>query len=176
MLILTELFVTDLLRATSTQFKSDRQQKSNQVNVISVKFTPSYNRNTLLCVARTQSSNSTNKYITKIELQNVVFVDENSESTTKLELTGSDNRKFFIEPQSRFKCNVRLNCNCLDFYQRMASYNKSNKVLVGRKVPTHYQSPTTPENKEKGNPNNSPGMCKHLIALYDNLVTQGLIT
>lgn len=201
--ILFELYVTDLLQATRTQFKSDREQASDSVNILALKFTPSFNRKTLLCVARTKSTNSPNTYITKIELQNMEFSDsisnteaqiqQNTEDTDNddtintnnvsntetsddlVEITCSDNRKVKIKPQVDVKCNIRLNCNCLDFFQRMASYNKSAKVLIGRKKPTHYQSPTTPANKERGNPNNSPGMCKHTLALYYRLVEMGII-
>lgn len=201
--ILFEMYVTDLLQATRTQFKSDREQASDSVNILALKFTPSFNRKTLLCVARTKSTNSPNTYITKIELQNVEFSEpieqaqqqiqnnqeenenENPESTNQntnqtntdelIEITCSDNRKIKIKPQLDVKCNIRLNCNCLDFFQRMASYNKSAKVLIGRKKPTHYQSPTTPANKERGNPNNSPGMCKHTLALYYRLLEMGII-
>ena len=197
--ILFEIFVTDLLQATNTQFKSNREEASDDVNVISIRFTPSYNRKTLLCVARTKSRGGSNTYITKIELQNVEFLEDNmvqdktgvdnvendqhdidnntkKDQETYVEITCSDNRKIKIKPQLNIKCNIRLNCNCLDYFQRMASYNKTAKVLIGRKVPTHYQSPTTPSNKLKGNPNNSPGMCKHLVALYYRLMEMGIIT
>lgn len=197
--ILFEIFVTDLLQATNTQFKSNREEASDDVNVISIRFTPSYNRKTLLCVARTKSRGGSNTYITKIELQNVEFLEDNmvqdktgvdnvendqhdidnntkKEQDSFIEITCSDNRKIKIKPQLNIQCNIRLNCNCLDYFQRMASYNKTAKVLIGRKVPTHYQSPTTPANKLKGNPNNSPGMCKHLVALYYRLMEMGIIT
>ena len=72
--VLFEIFVTDLLHATNTQFKSNREEASDDVNVVSLRFTPSYNRKTLLCVARTKSAGGSNTYITKIELQNVEFV------------------------------------------------------------------------------------------------------
>lgn len=172
-MILYEVSMVDLLSTTKQNFKSDREDSSSQVSVASIRYTASYKRNILTCIARVKSATSGKLYITKIELMDVEFTEESNPE--HVEILGSDNRPIYIVPKTKYLTEVKVNCNCLDFYQRMASYNKSNNILIGRKVPTHYQSPTTPGNKMKGNPNNSIGMCKHLVCFYHKLLEDGLI-
>lgn len=160
---LYEVSIPELLKATKTEFKSDRELESRNVRIINKKFIPSYKESNLTCVAQTQTTS--NRYTTKIEINDVVFDDrENSTS-----VMGADNRPVTFIPCDYMRCSVKVSCNCLDYYQRMASYNKSNNTLIGDVTPSHYNSPVTPGNKAKGNPNNSIGVCKHIIALVIEL-------
>ena len=160
---LCEVSIPELLKATKSQFKSDREIESRSVRIINKKFIPSYKESNLTCVAQTQTTQ--NKYTTKIQIDDVQFEDE-MESTSVM---GVDNRLITFIPCDYMRCSVKVSCNCLDYYQRMASYNKSNNILIGNDSPSHYKSPVDPGNKAKGNPNNSIGVCKHIIALIIEL-------
>lgn len=167
-MLLQEITIPEIMKATKQEFKSDREQTSSSVRIISKKFTPSYKEGNLTCVATTSST--TNRYTTKIQIDDVIFDDaENS-----ISVMGSDNRPITLLPCDLNRTSVKMVCNCLDFYQRMSSYNKKQDLLIGQDIPQHYDSPTTPGNKAKGNPNNSIGMCKHLIALYLDLKQEGI--
>lgn len=160
---LCEVSIPELLKATKSQFKSDREIESRSVRIINKKFIPSYKESNLTCVAQTQTS--TNRYLTKIQINDVQFGDEENSTS----VMGADNRPISFVPCDYMRCSIKVSCNCLDYYQRMASYNKSEGGLIGDESPSHYKSPVDVGNKAKGNPNNSIGACKHIIALVIEL-------
>ena len=61
---------------------------------------------------------------------------------------------------------VQLRCSCPDHYFMWVAWNKENKILLGKAPPRYVRKTTTyPER----NPGKIPGICKHLIGLFDRL-------
>ena len=61
---------------------------------------------------------------------------------------------------------VQVRCQCPDYRHTYAHWNKQQKALSGRAFPS-YERKTTwmPER----NPKHQPGICKHLIGLFERL-------
>lgn len=167
-MLLQETPIKDLMNATKKNFKSDRSKEANSVHIKEKKFIKA--DDTLTCVAKISSASGNGTYTTKVEMNDMIYDEEGP-----LSLVDSTNQIIRLYPCTLTTNPIKTSCNCLDYYQRMASYNKSDQSLIGNEVPGSYKSPTTPENKKKGNPNNSIGLCKHLVALVNQLKKERVI-
>lgn len=161
-----EYTISQLDKDTVNNFVGDRKERSNEIKIRSLTYIPYVKNNKLLCVGQVIGKSS--NYITKIAFSDVSFDGD-------IIITTSSNEEQNIAPISLSNTNVEVKCNCLDFFQRLASYNKNVKALYGTDTP-NYTGGTSPEDKKKGNPNNSPGICKHVYALLDHLKSEGLVT
>lgn len=68
---------------------------------------------------------------------------------------------------------IRMRCQCQDYYFMFAHWNKQEKALVGNIQPYVRVSP--PSGRPPVNPNQYPGMCKHLLSLVKKLQSDGVI-
>lgn len=67
---------------------------------------------------------------------------------------------------------ILLRCQCQDFYFMWALWDKNQKALIGpykpyQRVPGSTRPPV--------NPTQTPGLCKHQLALIKKLMAEGLI-
>lgn len=164
-MFIREYTISQLDKDTVNNFVGDRKERSNEIRIQTLTYIPYVKNNKLLCVANVIGK--TSNYITKISFSNVNFEGD-------VIITTSSNEDQNLEPISLNNADVEVKCNCLDFFQRLSSYNKNVNALYGKDTP-NYTGSTTPENKKKGNPNNSPGICKHVYALLDHLKSEGLV-
>lgn len=67
---------------------------------------------------------------------------------------------------------ILVRCNCNDFYYRFNYFDYQNKLLYGR-VRKKYEAKYNPGS---ANPFEKPGMCKHIIKLMEELISQKVIT
>ena len=165
-MFIREYTISKLDKDTVNNFVGDRKERSNEIRVQSLTYIPYVKNNKLLCVGK--MIGKTGNYNTKISFSDVVFDGD-------VIITTSTNEEQKLQPISLSHSDVEIKCNCLDFFQRLSSYNKNVNALYGNETPNRFGA-TTPENKKKGNPNNSPGICKHVYALLDHLKSEGLIT
>ena len=167
-MLIREYTISQLDKDTANNFVGDRKERSNNIKVTSVVYVPFVANNKLLCNSDVVGETGQH-YKTKISFSNVEYDTKDGNI-----ITTSDNKEMSIGIIDMNKSDVEVSCNCLDFFQRLASYDKTVKALYGNETPK-YTGFTRPEDKKKGNPNNSPGMCKHLYALIDYLKSDNVV-
>ena len=147
-----------------------RQHATGPVNIVQVQtipFAPSQELK-IECTARSGESGKT--YHPILMFQNVVYEEQDAE--TNVSFTGHDGQEHHIQPISLANNNVKVRCDCLDFYHRFFPYNNRDKSLYGN-VPRPYVRKTA--DHAPANPQQKPGVCKHLLAAAEALIQTGLI-
>lgn len=156
------------LRANAAKLPSgDREAESKAVNIRQIVLTP-FEQTGQLQVEGTVTSDG-REYRTVIVFQEVEYQETNEASNVTF--TGSDGDTYHIQPISLSSTNVKVSCECLDFYWRFAVYNSKDGSLHGP-TPPPYQKKTS---RASGNPQKVPGVCKHLIRTVDDLMQSGLV-
>jgi hypothetical protein len=89
-----------------------------------------------------------------------------------IEITASDNgQNYRLNSLSANDTHVLVRCNCKDFFWRFNYYDHVDDSLYGR-VRKPYIAIA---NLGPVNPQEMPGMCKHLMALHREIAAQGLL-
>lgn len=141
-----------------------RQHAIGEVNIVRMQFVPYAGALEVHAVSRSNGHD----YAQKIIFSDVV----NANAGEGASFTGNDNKLHQIQPIDLQGARVKVNCTCLDFHHRFASWNFSADALSGAKPPL-YQRKTT--DHPPVNPLRVPGICKHLIKLVDTLRQQQLV-
>lgn len=157
---------SNIVRAFPTTRK--RQHATGEVTISNVQFIP-YVGMKMLHVKSVSSSVNGSRYQQALQFVRVDF--ENEDTDTNVTFTATDGEDYHVLPVKLSGNYVKVRCNCLDFHYRFASYNSQDKSLVGRPPPP-YQRKT---NRPPVNPDQVPGMCKHLLKLVSQLQGQGLV-
>lgn len=167
---LEEVTLTDLQRNIVTDFPNTtkRQHATDPVQIVEMKLSPAIPTGDLLCDCAAKSENKV--YDTKILFLQVNYEDD--DTPQNVTFTGADGETYNITPISLTKSNVKVRCDCLDFRWRFSVWNDSRNALYGDPPPP-YQKKT---DRPPVNPNQTPGICKHLIKTVDALGQAGLIT
>lgn len=162
--------VTGLEQNISTAFPNTtkRQHATGEVAVQNIQYIP-YIGTKMLHVKSSTNSNG-NQYQQSIQFNNVTF--EPTDTETNATFTASDGTEAHVQPLDLSAINVKVRCNCLDFYHRFANYNSQDKSLVGKAPPVYVRKTTT---RPSVNPMRVPGMCKHLLKVVEELQKNGLI-
>ena len=83
-----------------------------------------------------------------------------------LRVVVEEGRTAWMQPISQTNNPVQVRCQCPDYRHTYAHWNKGQKVLAGRAFP-HYERKTA--HMLERNPNHVPGVCKHLVGLFERL-------
>lgn len=142
-----------------------RQNATHEVRVDKTVFIPMEANNILQVKAET-SSNNGNRHQQNIHFKQVRFDAGNAK------FVGNDGQEHSIQPLLLNTTTVGVNCNCEDYIWRFATFNLNNKCHIGP-IPPKYVRKTT--NRPPSNPNNVPGMCKHLLKVVEDLRQKGLV-
>jgi hypothetical protein len=146
---------------------SKRQNVTASVQVQNLVMKPYRNTGQLEVSATTVSAGKT--YQTTVMFEDVVY--EDSDQSDNVSFTGSDGDEHHIMPINLMKHNVKVSCECLDFYWRFAPFNSKDGSLHGQ-PPSPYAKKTDrpPVNKKQ-----TPGVCKHLIKTVTELQREGVV-
>ena len=161
---LIETPLATLYNDTISGFPTPRKQSSGRVQVVN-KFYVAAPRNNAVGVRATTRSNA-NKYDTRMFFDGVEYLDSEEADANAFSFQTQDGQDFIIIPVGYTSTDVRVSCSCLDFYYRFSVWNQRDGSLFGR-PPEPYVNKT--DNREPVNPNKIAGLCKHLIALTDDL-------
>jgi hypothetical protein len=103
----------------------------------------------------------------------VVYLDEEDARLSNQAVTfdSQDGQAYTIEPVQYRGTDVQVSCNCLDFYYRFSAWNHGDGSLLGDPPPPYVKK----TDSEPVNPNEVPGLCKHLMALTNELKRERII-
>lgn len=170
--ILLELSYFDLEGRTTTQFGNDRKEKSNRVQMQNLKYVPFIDNRALKVISNTSSGKG--DYNTSILFSNINYVntgdlnDEPVPNSQDYTFTAADNSEYTIERVPK-GVQVKVNCSCLDFHYRFAVWDNQYRALDGTPPPPYVRT----GNRSPVNPNKSPGLCKHLMKMVEQLQADG---
>ena len=176
LLILLERTMNSLVSVTSANFGGGRRQRANQVQIRNIQYTPSIQQGILRIECETFSGGQ-NKYKTVIQLENVEFIDDSrfnflqgaeardSAKYNTHQFVATDGSTYYASYDRVKSLDVKVSCNCKDFRWRFAYYNSGDDSLYGN-PPDPYVSQT---DRPPANPSKTPGVCKHLIKLKNEL-------
>jgi hypothetical protein len=166
---LFERSMSSLISTTKSTFGADREQDSQRVQVKNVEYIPMAEQGMLEIKANTYSeAGSTKPYQTIIVIDNLDYIPE--EEYNEAQNTGenvfelsSNGTSFYIRYSA--KPDVKVRCTCEDFRWRFSPYNYSDNSLYGE-PPGSYVKKT---DRPPVNPAKTPGACKHIIKLKNEL-------
>ena len=145
-----------------------RQWVVDPIQVTGMELSPAIETQNLIIKAEINSNGK--HYAPSMVFDRVIYDDgDQADNTT---FTGSDGEEYHIEPIVLAQNNVKVACNCLDFYWRFATYNHSVGSLNGNPPPP-YQKRT--QTQPPVNPQKKPGVCKHLLKLAIQLKDSGIV-
>lgn len=104
--------------------------------------------------------------------QRMVIEGVDFDANGTAQVVGSVGRPVPLVPINLFDSNCKVNCNCMDFYWRFATWNAGDGALDGKAPPPYVKKTDRPP----VNPSQSPGLCKHLIAVFDRMEQDGIAT
>lgn len=144
-----------------------RQWVVNPIQVTKLELTPARESQNLIIKSEVNSNG--NLYTPSMVFDGVIFDD--SDQDNNVSFIGSDKEEHHIEPIKLTQQNVKVACNCLDFYWRFSTQNHANNSLNGNPPPPYQKTTDRPP----VNPQNVPGVCKHLLKLVIQLKDAGLV-
>jgi len=109
-------------------------------------------------------------YSPQIFFSGVNYSDTRNEQNVTF--TAADGQEYNISKLNLAGNNVKVNCNCLDFYFRFSYNNDDHNALYGKRPPAYQRKTTT---YPSVNPMNVPGFCKHIIKLSESLTQANLL-
>jgi len=150
-----------------TPVSTKRQNAVDPVRIVSLEMLPFIGTKNLN-VEAVASSDGTN-YSPKLIFNNVEFEEEDLPDNVTFK--AKDGNDYHAKPIDLSRHTLRVRCDCLDFYWRFASFNAKDKSLIGA-PPRPYQRVS---NRGPVNPQEVPGVCKHLIAAVKALKHSGIV-
>lgn len=140
-----------------------RQNAKNGVQVQKMELVPAVNSGNLV-VKSLVKSDSGKSYSPTIQFDNVEYQEEDQPNNVTFQ--GVDGNDYHMTPIKLQTNNAKVNCNCLDFYWRFGKYNAKVNSLLGEPGGAYVKKNP---NRQPANPQQTPGVCKHLLRLTDEL-------
>jgi hypothetical protein len=145
-----------------------RHNDVGSVNVLNgTFFTPNVPKNELTIDSRTRSRTG-NAHSQRIILYRVHYAQPDAPNTVSL-----PNMEVAVEPIVLNSETARVACDCMDFRFRFANHNHRDDSLAGEPPPAYQPVPGS--NRPEANPSHLPGMCKHLMAVVQQLKRDGIV-
>lgn len=145
-----------------------RQYATQPVRVISIEYVP-YVGVKMIHIKSSTITNGRNRYDQAIQFNEVDY--NKPDDPNNITIMGTDGEPYTLVRPTLRDNPIKVRCNCLDFYYRMAAWNYTDKSIVGR-APKPYKKKT---NRPPVNPLKLPGMCKHLLKVLEALEGNGFI-
>lgn len=145
-----------------------RQYATHPVRVEHMDWVPFKGVGTLFVkgVAR----NEGRKHESIILFKGVRYAEEQRRGFVKI--SASDGKEAYLERLSWSATQALVRCSCSDFRWRFSHWNSVDGSLFGR-APKRYEATRNPGSS---NPDESPGMCKHLMKMAKILAESGAIS
>jgi hypothetical protein len=170
-LVLDESNLHQLYASTVQAFPrtTKRQHAIDPVRIVELSWNPFVGVGTLFIKGLAQSGESGKEYNPMVLFKGVNYHDS-KDSQDWIEIVASDGRNYIFDKLND-ENKVLVRCNCPDFAWRFNYFNHQDGSLYGR-VRRKYEANTAPGT---ANPQELPGMCKHLIKLVRALDHAGIL-
>ena len=165
--LLLETSLNQLIQSTDAGFDTDRRlSATDTTSVVNIDLVPARGKLTAKAAVR----GSENKvYQVLIQFQTVKYTPPaNTDRVTFV----AQEQTYAISPIDVGNTNVKVRCQCLDFRFRFAMINSADGSLFGNRPPIYRPVPGS--NRGSANPSKTPGICKHIKTLMDELESGGL--
>jgi hypothetical protein len=139
-----------------------RQNAKMPIQILKMQLVPAPHDGNLT-VKSVARSNSGNVYQPSIMFDEVEFQEQ--DMNTNVTFSGVDNKDYHIMPINLRNNNAKVHCNCLDFYWRFGKHNAGANSLLGEPGGSYVKKTDRPP----ANIKQTPGVCKHLLRLVDEL-------
>jgi hypothetical protein len=146
-----------------------RQNATGSVIVRRVSYVPYINDSVLRVESIVNSG--PNKYEPVIMFRGVEFKD--TAVGNAVTIRAADGQEYNITPISLAGSRLKVRCGCLDFYHRFSTQNFADGSLEGNPPPPYQDRDP---NRGPANPTQTPGVCKHLIKLVQEMKKSGIVT
>lgn len=146
---------------------SMRQHATHSVRVEHMDWIPFRGVGTLF--VKSLSNNDGRKNESIILFKGVKYADEQRKNFVGI--SASDGKKVYLERLSWEGTDALVRCSCADFRWRFSHWNSMEKSLFGRGH-KKYEATNRPNSS---NPEELPGMCKHLMKMAKILAESGII-
>lgn len=133
-----------------------RQHATQPIIIEALRWTPFLGLKTLFIKAEARNENR--HYSPMILFKKVNYDGQG------VHIIASDGLEYSFSPLSLENTDILLRCNCLDFKFRFNFYDHVDKSLYGR-----VRSPYASAGGPPANPQELPGMCKHLMKMTEVL-------
>lgn len=165
--------IPDLERNIEVGFPrtTKRQHSTDTIRVAQLRIVPYVGTKSIFFKALCLNTDGGHKYDTQIFVGGGAQF-ETGETDETVKFTASNGNEYNMHPVTLTDQYARVRCNCPDFYYRFAHYDHNDQSLWGP-APPPYQRKT--DNRPPVNPDQVPGMCKHLIKTVDALRQAGLV-
>lgn len=142
---------------------SARQNATGPIQIQKMEMVPAINSGNLTIKAFAKSD-SGNAYSPTIQFDDIEFQEE--DTPTNVTFNAVDNKDYHIDPIDLRTKNAKVHCNCLDFYWRFGKHNSRVNSLLGNPgAPYVKKNPNMPP----ANAQQTPGVCKHLLKVVEEL-------
>lgn len=139
-----------------------RQHSTHPIVITNLRWTPFVGMKTLFIKAIAQSEGK--------EYSPIVLFKKVNYNGDEVTITASDMREVSFDKLSMEDTDVLVRCNCADHFWRFCHYNHLDKSLYGRdRKPYESKGIGLP-----ANPQEMPGMCKHLMKTIHVLDEAGI--
>ena len=165
--LLLETTLNQLISQTDSGFDTDRRlNATDTTSVVNIDLVPARGKLTAKGAVR----GSENKvYQVLIQFQTVKYnPPANRDRVTFV----AAEQTYAISPIDVGNSNVKVRCQCLDFRFRFAMINSADGSLFGNRPPIYRPVPDS--GRPAANPSKTPGICKHIKSLMDELESGGL--
>lgn len=165
--LLLETTLNQLISQTDSGFDTDRRlSATDTTSVVNIDLVPQRGKLT----AKADVRGSQNKmYQVLIQFQTVKY---NPPANTDRVTFVAAEQTYAISPIDIGNSNVKVRCQCLDFRFRFAMINSADGSLFGNRPPIYRPVPNSV--RGAANPSKTPGICKHIKCLMDELESGGL--
>lgn len=166
---LNESSLNDLYHSTVAAFPqtTKRQHSTDLVKISEIFWNPFLGVRTLFVKGLAQSGESGHEYNPIIIFKNVNYNPQGNQ----VEITANDGQNYIFEKLNPDQTQVLVRCNCKDFKFRFGYFDHLDHSLYG-KPGKKYEALHNPGS---ANPQEMPGMCKHLLKLIKTLGTAGIL-
>lgn len=148
-------------------YTTKRQFATDTIKIAEMVWTPFLGVKTLFVKGLAQ--NQGKEYNPMILFKKVEYYDSKNEKNW-VEITANDGKNYIFE-KINDENDVLVRCNCPDFRFRFNFYDHIDKSLFGKKVKKYESLGIGPP----ANPQELPGMCKHIIKLIKSLGKAGIL-
>lgn len=148
----------------------EKQYVVGKISAIDTKYLPREKQLFISC--QTVSSDKSKLYKTQLVFDGIT----NSDTQDKIHLLPYSSHGKGVElylKQVLVTDKFRTRCNCSDYYYMWSFFNKKNKALIGPHK--QYVPVSPPSGRPPVNPTESPGACKHILALIKKLMLEDVI-